>query len=142
MKSNSFAKSAASLIGYAAWFGLVMWISLLSFALVAKFFTDDHTKLQFFTELVLQFVFTSALLLLPLWLVKRRSLLGAQLIAWLAVFFTSFVICIILCTIFWQNFITDKFYNCTDPGWLDFCFREIGFMDRLFTFPKFPPIVR
>jgi len=26
----------------------------------------------------------------------------------------------ILCTFVWQEFVTDKLYNCTDPGWLDF----------------------
>jgi len=26
----------------------------------------------------------------------------------------------VVCTIVWQEFVTDKLYNCTDPGWLDF----------------------
>ena len=26
----------------------------------------------------------------------------------------------IVCTIVWQEFVTDKLYNCTDPAWLDF----------------------
>ena len=26
----------------------------------------------------------------------------------------------IACTIVWQEFVTDKLYNCTDPAWLDF----------------------
>jgi hypothetical protein len=26
----------------------------------------------------------------------------------------------IVCTFVWQEFVTDKLYNCTDPGWLDF----------------------
>ena len=26
----------------------------------------------------------------------------------------------IVCTIVWQEFVTDRLYNCTDPGWLDF----------------------
>jgi hypothetical protein len=26
----------------------------------------------------------------------------------------------IVCTGVWQCFVTDKLYNCTDPGWLDF----------------------
>ena len=28
----------------------------------------------------------------------------------------------IICTIVWQVFVTDRLYNCTDPGWLDFLF--------------------
>ena len=26
----------------------------------------------------------------------------------------------IVCTFVWQQFVTDRLYNCTDPGWLDF----------------------
>jgi len=26
----------------------------------------------------------------------------------------------VVCTFVWQEFVTDKLYNCTDPGWLDF----------------------
>ena len=26
----------------------------------------------------------------------------------------------IVCTFVWQEFVTDRLYNCTDPGWLDF----------------------
>lgn len=26
----------------------------------------------------------------------------------------------IVCTIVWQEFVTDRLYNCTDPAWLDF----------------------
>jgi hypothetical protein len=26
----------------------------------------------------------------------------------------------IICTVIWQEFVTDTLYNCTDPGWLDF----------------------
>ena len=26
----------------------------------------------------------------------------------------------VVCTVVWQNCITDELYNCTDPGWLDY----------------------
>jgi len=35
-------------------------------------------------------------------------------------FVVSICICTVLCTIIWQECITDNLYYCTDPLWLDF----------------------
>jgi len=61
-----------------------------------------------------------------------------RLIAWLAVFFISFVVCMIICTILWQNCITDKLYNCTDPAWLDFLFPGNWVHGEIVYLPKIP----
>lgn len=37
-------------------------------------------------------------------------------------FVAAFLCCSVLCTILWSQFVTDKLYNCTDPGWLDYLF--------------------
>jgi len=37
-----------------------------------------------------------------------------------AKFFFLMLASTIVCTIIWQQFVTDHLYNCTDPLWLDF----------------------
>jgi hypothetical protein len=32
------------------------------------------------------------------------------------------LLCALGCTALWGLFVTDRLYNCTDPGWLDFLF--------------------
>jgi len=35
-----------------------------------------------------------------------------------AKFVVSLIVMSIVCTMVWQEFVTDKVYNCTDDGWL------------------------
>jgi len=35
-------------------------------------------------------------------------------------FAVSLLVMAIVCTIIWQELVTDRLYNCTDPLWLDF----------------------
>ena len=37
-----------------------------------------------------------------------------------AKFAAVFLCCTVGCTLLWSQFVTDTFYSCTDPGWLDF----------------------
>jgi hypothetical protein len=39
-----------------------------------------------------------------------------------AKFGAMLLLCVIGCTTLWGLFVTDRLYNCTDPGWLDFLF--------------------
>jgi hypothetical protein len=57
---------------------------------------------------------------LPVWWMRRRHSPALRLIARCATFLLAMLLCTVFCTILWQNFVTDKLYNCTDPAWLDF----------------------
>jgi hypothetical protein len=35
-------------------------------------------------------------------------------------FLLTLAVMTLLCTLAWQQFVTDTLYHCTDPGWLDF----------------------
>jgi hypothetical protein len=38
------------------------------------------------------------------------------------VFFVSLLVCVIVYTFIWEQFVAENLYHCSDPGWLGFLF--------------------
>lgn len=53
-------------------------------------------------------------------LVRQHSRFMIRMFKNAAKFVIAMTVMTIVCTIVWQEFVTDELYNCTDPAWLDF----------------------
>jgi hypothetical protein len=110
-------KTTIKIIAYCIWFGFTLCLSFWFLRLVA--WIENRTgilspNIRFGTMLIFWFGFVFLLAWLPIWLMKRRALDSARLMAKVAIFLIMLLACTISCTVIWGNFVDGKLYNCTD----------------------------
>jgi hypothetical protein len=118
------------IVAYCIWFGIVLWVaccesSISIFAILFRLPTRIGIYSPAFgitAAVIPWFCFICLLAWLPVWLMKRNQSGSTRLIGTAATFLTLFLLCTILNAVIWQEFVTDKLYNCTDSG---------GFLDYL-----------
>jgi hypothetical protein len=109
-------KTAAKIIAYWVWFGFVLGLSVLFFQLVI--WIEKQAGIPFSMRhwiiLISWFGFVFLFAWLPIWLIKKRGLGSARLLAKAATFLVALLFCTALCTFVWDNLVVGKLFNCTD----------------------------
>lgn len=116
-------------MAYCIWFCVVLAISFTKISqavlagrfidwIVPKWSSNPFIRMAAAGSVWLGFVLLMSWL--PLFLLRTRGGNVLRLIAKTGAFFTSLLLCTILCTILWETCVNDFLYNCTDPGFLDY----------------------
>lgn len=123
-------KTTAKLIAYCIWFGVVLLLSVYHFwpfELIlklwgsARFSETILAAILFWATLsILWLGFIYVLSWLPIWFMKRQDLNSARLMAKVATFLITLLVCLILSVTVWQVYFPQNIYNCTDDNMLGF----------------------
>ena len=122
-KAKTFGKNILRILAYCGWFGFTLWLSFWFFRLVVSIedrFGIFGFRTRFRINLISGFGFLCLVCWLPIWWLRRRRAEMARFTGRCATFLMILLGCTILCTIFWDKFIADKLYNCTDAIGFDF----------------------
>jgi len=134
-------KTVAKIIAYLAWFAFSLGLSVLFFLLVVwiENRAGIFSEMRFWIVLVSWFGFVVVMAWLPVWLIKKRNLDFARLVAKSATFLVALLFCTVFCTLIWDNFVVGKLFNCTDS--LPFNFLSPGdwVHGNYITVPKINP---
>jgi len=126
-------KTAAKIIAYCVWFGIVFFMSVYHFwplevnlkiwraGSVTETRGSTAAIILFWISLsILWLGFIFVLSWLPIWLIKKKKLSSAKLLARFAAFLLMTLICLILSAVIWQLYFLERIYNCTDDNFLGF----------------------
>jgi hypothetical protein len=119
VESKAIANVVIKIMTYCVWFCFVLWISCREFLIAALFRLPNwigiySPALRITIVLIPWTGFICLLLWLPVWLMKGKRSGSPRLIAKTATFLILLLACTVLNTVIWQEFVTDKLYNCTE----------------------------
>jgi len=142
-------KTAAKIIAYCVWFSAVLFLSVyhlwplevVSQLLGPARFPQTILPAFLFWALlsILWLGFICLLSWLPIWLMKKRGLNSSRLLAKIATFLITLLVCLILSGIIWQILLPGKVYNCTDDNIFGFLWPGDWIHGNYVTVPKIDP---
>jgi hypothetical protein len=120
---NTAIKISVYSFFYSFWFAFIIWVSLwltVPFTWVMSQLEVVGGRVGCILIIFLWGISICLLAIAPIWWIKKIGLDIAQKTARNIVFVILLLGCMVLCTIFWSNFVDGKLYNCTDAVGFDF----------------------